>query len=96
MDVQPRFCQQQSWVVKILSGKEEAIKKNSIEGQAYNACSRYQHSDPRPLVLSTCRKYHREGTKYGRNKALTFLNSLFLDAELISQHNYFKSKHSEV
>ena len=76
--------------------EEEAMRKNSIEGQAYsNACSRYQHSDPRPLVLSTCRKYHREGTKYGRNKAVTFLNSL-LDAELLSQQNDFKSKHSEV
>ena len=53
--------------------------------------------DPRPLVLSTCRKYHREGTrtKYGRNKAVAFLNSL-LDAELLSQQNDFKSKHSEV
>ena len=73
--------------------EEDAVRKNSVD--TYKACSRYQHSDPRPHVLSVCRKYHREGTKFGRNKAVTFLNSL-LDAELLSQQNEFQAKHSEV
>ena len=73
--------------------EEEALRKNSMEG--YNVCSRYQHSDPRPHVFTTCQKYHREGIKYGRNKAVDFLNGL-LDAELLSQQHEFRSKYGEV
>ncbi len=44
--------------------------------QAMNSCSRYQHVDPQPFVLSTCRKYYREGTKAGRNLGYNFINKI--------------------
>jgi len=54
---------------------EEAFQEESRE-QAINSCSRYQFVEPQPFVLSTCRKYYREGTKAGRNLGYEFINRL--------------------
>ncbi len=54
---------------------EEAFQEeNRVQG--HNSCSRFQDVDPQPYVVSTCRKYYREGTKRGWNLGFDFINNL--------------------
>ena len=54
---------------------EQAFATES-KAQAANSCSRFHQVEPQPYVMSTCRKYYREGTKIGRNLGYDFINKL--------------------
>ena len=54
--------------------EEDAFHK--VSSSSFEHCSNYQNTLPRPEVLSTCRKYHREGTKVGHRSGLRFLHHL--------------------
>lgn len=58
--------------------EEDAFHK--VSSDSFEHCSNYQNTLPRPEVLSTCRKYHREGTKAGHRLGLRYLHHL-LDSE---------------
>ncbi len=58
--------------------EEDAFRKINAEG--HNSCSRYANVDPRPDVQSTCKKYHRDGTKRGWHMGTEFIDSI-LNAE---------------
>jgi len=69
-----------------LSGCRQASEDDVFRkygNQAYTQCSRFQNTDPRPDVYSTCRKYHREGARKGRLigflKMDEILNGEFVD-----------------
>jgi hypothetical protein len=68
-----------------LGSLEEAFKEEN-RLQAQNSCSRFQNVEPQPYVLSTCRKYYREGTKHGRNLGNEFINNL-IDSEWAKARN---------
>ena len=58
--------------------EEDAFRKTRTEG--HNSCSRYADIDPKPDVQSTCRKYHRGGTKRGWQMGTEFMDGI-LNAE---------------
>lgn len=72
-------------VVGCREGPEDDAHKKALI-RVHETCERYQNT---PRVLSTCRKYYREGTKKGRLKGNTFINNL-LDDELANQRRNFE------
>ena len=55
--------------------EEDAFDEVNLNSAEH--CSDYKNTLPRPEVLSTCRKYYREGTKIGRRSGLRYLHHLF-------------------
>jgi len=43
---------------------------------SYEHCEKYQNALPRPEVLSTCRKYYREGAKSGKRFGTSYITYL--------------------
>ena len=76
------------------ASEEEVFRKVGSLSQAH--CSRYLDSQPKPEVFSTCRKYHREGTKRGYRIGHKRINDL-LDARwLMFKNQYEKDGMKEV
>ena len=58
--------------------EEDTFEK--VGPESYQWCSKFLNTLPKPEVLSTCKKSHREGTKRGFRLGESYLNKL-LDAE---------------
>lgn len=72
-------CSRSLYSAAVIGCREGSIEKAfQIENQqqAANSCSRFHQVEPQPYVISTCRKYYREGTKTGRNLGYDFINKL--------------------